>query len=168
VTGQTQPTQIGMTGRPGELTSTGQRSLQDCSAGEWRTVDSCPVKFIVDDHLARAGVLWAPRAASGRAASGNPVRRLMADLQCDRRLGSAMTRRGLYAGRLFVRAPVSLALLMSLLGAKLGATAGRHRATSGHIGPESWQLNGTPGDSWPCLATGPACMACKRSRVRIP
>jgi hypothetical protein len=39
---------------------------------------------------------------------------------------------------------------------------------TGHIGPGSWHVNGTSGDSWPCLATGPACMACKRSGVRIP
>jgi hypothetical protein len=57
---------------------------------------------------------------------------------------------------------------MSWLGAKLGANVGRRRAASGHIGPESWQVNGTPGDAWPRPATDRACMACKRSGVRIP
>ena len=124
---------------------------------------------VFDDHGPRARVLWAPGRDRAGQHPGNPHVRLMADLHlCGRRLGSAMTWRGLSAGRRLVRATGSLALLMSLLGAKLGANVGRRRATSGHIGPESWQLNGTLGDSWPCIATGPACMACKRSGVRIP
>jgi hypothetical protein len=79
-----------------------------------------------------------------------------------------MTQRGLSAGRPFVRAMGSLALLMNLLGAKLGANAGRRRATSGHIGPGSRQVNGMLGGAWPRPATDRACMACKRSGVRIP
>jgi len=62
----------------------------------------------------------------------------------------------------------SLALLMSFLGAKLGASVGRRRATSGHIGPGLPQVNGSYGDAGPHPATARACMACRRSGVRIP
>jgi hypothetical protein len=68
--------------------------------GEWRAVGSCPAKFIVDDHGPRAGVLRAPGRDRAGQHPGIPYVRLMADLhRCDRRLGSAMTRRGLSAGR---------------------------------------------------------------------
>jgi hypothetical protein len=145
-----------MTERPGGLTGLGGVAFRTVQPGEWRTVGSCLVKFIVDDDGPRAGVLWAPGRDRVGQHPGIPHVRLMADLHlCDRRLGSAMTWRGLSAGRPFIRAVGSLVLLMSLLGAKLGANAGRRRATSGHIGPESRQLNGTPGDSWPWTATSP-------------
>jgi len=62
----------------------------------------------------------------------------------------------------------NLAVLTSFLGAKLGASSARLLATPGHIQPESTQVNGTPGDPGPRSATVRACMACRRSGVRIP
>ena len=62
----------------------------------------------------------------------------------------------------------TLALLTSFLGAKLGANVGRRRATSGHIEPGLPQVNGSHADARPHPAIAGACMACKRSGVRIP
>jgi hypothetical protein len=66
----------------------------------------------------------------------------------------------------------TLALLTSFLGAKLGAklgaSVGRRRATSGHIEPGLPQVNGSHADARPHPAIAGACMACKRSGVRIP
>jgi hypothetical protein len=61
-----------------------------------------------------------------------------------------------------------LAVLMSWLGADLGANVTRHPAAPGHIQPQSMQAAGTQSDAWRRLATDWACMACKRSGVRIP
>lgn len=50
-----------------------------------------------------------------------------------------------------------LALLTSFMGARLGASVGRHQATSGHIGPEPMQVNGPLSDARPLPATDGAC-----------
>jgi hypothetical protein len=54
------------------------------------------------------------------------------------------------------------------LGAKLGANDASCQATPGHTQPESPQVNSPQGDVWRRRAMGWACMACKRSGVRIP
>ncbi len=54
------------------------------------------------------------------------------------------------------------------MGAKLGANVVRHPAAPGHIQPQSLLVKGMRSDTEPRLATGWACMACKRSGVRIP
>ena len=53
------------------------------------------------------------------------------------------------------------------MGAKLGANGASHPATPGHTEPESLQVNSQQGDVWHRQAMGQACMACKRSGVRI-
>ena len=64
--------------------------------------------------------------------------------------------------------PPKSAMVTGLLGAKLGANIASHQATPGLAQPKSLQVNGTPCGAWPHLATVRACMACKRSGVRIP
>jgi hypothetical protein len=64
--------------------------------------------------------------------------------------------------------PPASALLTSFPGAKLGASIGRRRATSGHIGPRLPQVDGSHADARPHPAIAGACMACRRSGVRIP
>ena len=66
-----------------------------------------------------------------------------------------------------VRSDGMLARLTILLGAKSGANDTRHQATPGHIQPELPQVNGMQSNIWPHSATVRACMACKRSGVRI-
>src|SRR6516165_2261793 len=74
-------------------------------------------------------------------------------------------------GRLSQLAPMGppkSAMVTGLLGARLGANIASHQATPDLAQPKSLQVNGTPCGAWPHLATVRACMACKRSGVRIP
>jgi hypothetical protein len=173
--------------RRADLTDPGECRPRDCSVGGvahcrqlpsaagWQPGRYRPridtftegVKLITDDQGPRSAV--PPGRIGPGSARESCARHLTADRHpCDRRPGSAMTQRRQPAGPTFCSSRRTLALLMSWLGANLGANAGRHRATSGHIGPESSQVNGMPGDAWPRPATNRACMACKRPGVRIP
>ena len=61
----------------------------------------------------------------------------------------------------------TLALLTRSLGAKLGASYHRHRATPGHIQPLSLQLGGAPGHAQHRPGTLRKCLLSSRSRVRV-
>jgi len=61
----------------------------------------------------------------------------------------------------------TLAARREFAGAKLGASVARHQATRGDVQPASPQVSAMPGHAQRCLAMAGACMACKRSGVRI-